>query len=124
MKYNGIILAVLSLLVTSCMTNSESSSLRKVEIDLSVLDANGLRGPADGKVSIAYEFVIPNTDQCKAEVRSIDPTVQFMAGSQGRIGAGKHQFLCVGETREGYREILHSLAELPYIERIIQCYFE
>jgi hypothetical protein len=69
--------------------------------------------------------VIPNTEQHRAEVRRIDPSVQFMAGSRGRIGAGEGQCLCIGETHQkDFRAVLRSLSELPYIERIIECHFE
>jgi hypothetical protein len=127
MKYYGLILAVLLGFATSCTTTGKpdaNNALQKVEIDLSILDEDGLRGPADGKVSISYEFCIPNTDQCKAEVRAIDRTVQFSPGSGGRIGANKNQCLCIGSTRKDYRDVLQALAELPYIERIIECHFE
>jgi len=98
---------------------------RKIELDLSRLDADGLRGPADGKVAVSYEFRIPNTDACKAQVKAIDPTVQFMPGSRGRIGAGKRECLCIGSTHQKrFREVLHALAELPYVDRIIECHFE
>ena len=98
---------------------------QKVEFDLTRLDADGLRGPPDGKVSLSYEFCIPNTDERKAEVKAIDRTVQLMSGSRGRIGAGKDQCLCIGFThQENYREVLRALAELPYVERIIECHFE
>jgi hypothetical protein len=61
----------------------------------------------------------------RAAVRTIDPTVQFMPGSRGRVGAGKGQCLCIGSTHQkGYRDVLRSLAKLPHIERIIECYFE
>ena len=42
----------------------------------------------------------------EAEVNAIDPSVQFMPGSPGRIGAGKDECLCVGATRKGYLEVL------------------
>jgi hypothetical protein len=116
-----------SLFIVSCSTADEttaSNTWRKVEIDLSVLDANGLRGSADGKVSVAYEFFIPDTDKCKAEVRTIDHAIGFSPGSRGRIGAGKDQCLCIGHTRKDYRKVLMALAELPYIERIVECHFE
>ena len=60
-----------------------------IEFDLNQLNEQGLRGPANGQTSLAYEFKIPNTDQHKAEVKAIDASVRFMAGSRGRIGAGK-----------------------------------
>lgn len=99
--------------------------LAKVELDLDKLDTAGLRGPANGKVAVSYEFCIPNTDACKVEVKAIDSTVQFMPGSRGRIGATKEQCLCIGSTHQkDFRSVLRSLAELSYVERIIECHFE
>jgi hypothetical protein len=98
---------------------------QKVELDLQSIDRDGLRGPADGRAAVSYEFAIPNTDDCKAEVRAIDPTVKFMPGSQGRIRAPQTGCLCIGSTHQaGYRDVLRKLAELPYVERIIECHFE
>lgn len=103
----------------------ENDSWHKVEFDLAQLDEQGLRGPADGKVAVAYEFSIPRTAEHKAEVQAIDPTVQFMSGSRGRIGAGEDEYLCIGSThQEGYRGVLQALAELAYVERLIECHFE
>lgn len=99
--------------------------LQKVEFDLSQLDAAGLRGPADGKVAVSYEFAIPDTDACRAEVAAIDPTAEFMPGSRGRIGAGPGQCLCIGSTHQPhYRDVLRRLAELDYVERVLECQFE
>ena len=97
----------------------------KIMFDLSGLDADGLRGPPDGKVAVSYEFAIPNTQACKDEVKAIDRTVQFMPGSPGRVAAGKDECLCIGAThQEAFREVLESLAARPYIETIIECHFE
>ena len=98
---------------------------QKIEIDLIQLDKNGLRGPAGGKVAVSYEFAIPNTAQHKKEVRAIDPSVQFMDGSKGRINAGPQQTLCIGSTHQkNFRAILAKLSKLPYVKRIIECHFE
>lgn len=103
----------------------EVDPMLKVELDLSVLDEDGLRGPADGKVDVSYEFVIPDTGDCRAEVSRIDPTVRFVPSSKGRIGAKEGECLCIGSTHQpGYEDVLLSLAELPYVKRIIPCYFE
>jgi hypothetical protein len=96
----------------------------KVELDLTRLDQDGRRGPPGGKVSVAYEFCIPNRDACRAEVCAIAPNVQFMPGSRGRIGAGKDECLCIGTTGKDFRDVLKRLAELPYVKRIIECHFE
>ena len=102
----------------------ESAVWRKVEIDLSKIDADGLRGAAGGKVAVSYEFCIPKTEECRARVAAIDSTVSF-SSSPGRIGAGKDEFLCIGMTHQrNYRDVLFSLAELPYVKRIIVCHFE
>lgn len=109
----------------SSEASASAELLSKLEVDLSDVDNHGLRGPADGKRAVAYEFAIPDTATHREEVRSIDPTVQFMAGSRGRIGAGKDECLCIGSTHQNdFRSVLRSLSELPYVERIIECYFE
>ncbi|MDD3147792.1 MAG: hypothetical protein PHD82_10845 [Candidatus Riflebacteria bacterium] len=97
----------------------------KIEFDLDQLDADGLRGPPDGKVALSYEFAIPDTQECKAQVIGIDKTVQFMPGSRGRTVKGDDECLCIGSTQQkNFRQVLYSLAELSYVERIIVCDFE
>lgn len=98
---------------------------RKIEFDLSALDADGLRGPPDGKVAVSYEFAIPNTEECRARVKAIDPSVRFMPGSRGRIGARPEQCLCIGSTHQpNFRKVVAALAGLDCVERIIECHFE
>jgi len=110
--FGGLLLGV------SCTTS-------RLELDLSRVDSNGLRGPVDGKVAVAYEFSIPDTEECRREVTAIDPTVQFMPGSRGRIGAGQGECLCIGSTHQkAFRSVLANLAALPYVDRIIECHFE
>jgi len=128
MKNTDTVLLGCLFLLTSCAEAERiagQSVWRKVEIDLAQLDARGLRGPADGKVSVSYEFCIPDTPECRTRVKSIDRTVQFMPGSRGRIGAREKECLCIGSTyQEDYKKVLQALAELPYVERIIECHFE
>lgn len=128
MKLRQIGFCGLLVLLAGCGDRREELAvdpMTKVEIDLSVLDEEGLRGPADGKVAVSYEFAIPNTSRCRDEVRRIDPSVQFMAGSRGRVGADETECLCIGSThRRDYLTVLRSLSELPYIDRIIECHFE
>jgi hypothetical protein len=103
---------------------SRASAWVKVELDLSGLDEKGLAGRADGKVTLAYEFAIPDNVTCRAEVRAIDRSIRFMRGSRGRIGAGPGECLCVGETGPGFHAVLETLAALPYVKRIIRCDWE
>jgi hypothetical protein len=125
MSMRHIIAILLGAFFLGCSEPEKGDPMRKVELDLSVLDEEGLRGPAGGKVDVSYEFVIPDTGDSRAQVSTIDPTVRFMPGSKGRIGAKKDECLCVGSTHQpGYREVLRALAELPYVTRIIECYFE
>ncbi len=116
----------LLLLAIACSDRAERSDpLAGVEINLDTLDEDGLRGPPDGKVAVAYEFTIPDRDDCRAEVRRIDPSVRFMPGSPGRIGAGDGECLCVGSTHQrDHQRVLESLIGLPYVDRIIECHFE
>ena len=105
-------------------TPAPVSAWAKVGLDLADVDENGLRGPADGKVSVAFEFAIPDGAKFREEVRAVAPGVRFMPGSRGRVGAAPGECLCVGETGPGFREMLGALAELPYVKRIIPCVFE
>jgi hypothetical protein len=125
------ILAVFSLAASTLGCNSSESNTKlpdptsKIQFDLTTIDADGLRGPADGKVAVAYEFVIPDTPKHREEVRAIDPSVQFMPGSRGRVGAGEGECLCVGSTHQAdWREVLMRLAALPYVEQIVECWSE
>jgi hypothetical protein len=97
----------------------------KIELDLEALDADGLRGPPDGKVAVDYEFAIPDTPAAREAVSQIDPSVELMPGSRGRIGAKAGECLCIGSTHQPrHREILLALARLPEIARIIECHHE
>ena len=74
---------------------------------------------------MAYEFCIPNTTQCKDEVKAIDPSLQLMSGSPGRIGCSKNEYLCIGSTHQPeFKRVLQQLAELTYIQQIDECFFE
>lgn len=96
-----------------------------IEIDLDTLDADGLRGPPDGKVAVAYEFTVVDTPAGRARVRGVDATVEFMPGSRGRIGAGPGECLCIGSTHQPrWRAVLEALAALPDVTRIIECHRE
>lgn len=122
-----IVLATLTLVCASCADVAHEGTLihaEKIELDLTELDSEGLWGPPEGKVSRSYEFRIPDTARCRAEVKAIDPSIQFMPGSPGRIAAGDGQCLCIGMTGKDFREVLGRLAGLPYVDRIIACDFE
>jgi len=98
---------------------------RKITFDLDRLDASGLIGTEKSKRALAYEFCIPATILCKNEVQPIDPTLQVIPGSPGRIGCGSNESLCVGSTfQPNYKRVLQQLADLTYIQRIDQSYFE
>ena len=98
---------------------------QKITFDISTLDEDGLYGPPDGKRALAYEFCIPDTVRNRTEVERIDPTVEFFAESPGRIGCGKDESLCIGTThQQEFTRILRRLAELTYVQRIDQSFFE
>ena len=97
----------------------------QIEIDLGGVNEEGLRGPPTGLRAVHYEFCIPAGQRYAAEIRGIDPTVQLMPASRGRIGCTNRQVLAVGNTHQhGYRDVLERLAALPYITRIAGSFFE
>jgi hypothetical protein len=96
-----------------------------VGFDQFQLDADGLIGADDGKRAIDYEYCIPDTASAEAEVRAIDPTARILAGSRGRVGCVQGQVLVLGTTHQpDFLKVLGRLAELSYVQRIEQAYFE
>ena len=97
----------------------------KIDVELGNVNSEGLRGPSDGFRAVHYEFCIPADENRADEVRSIDPTAQFMPGSRGRIGCASDRILVVGNTHQrSYRQVLGRLAALEYINRIGENFFE
>jgi len=107
------------------VTTPTQTQRDKIAIDLSTLDDRGLRGPPNGLRSVSYEFCIPAGERYAKEVQGIDPTLELMRGSRGRIGCARSQVLCVGNTgQKAYRQVLDRLAELDYVSRIVESTFE
>jgi hypothetical protein len=101
------------------------NQLAVIGFELCDLDADGLIGPEDGKRAVDYEFCIPAGDGFVDEVRSIDVSARFHAESPGRIGCDQDQVLVLGNThRPDFAFVLQRLADLPYVERIEQAFFE
>jgi hypothetical protein len=120
----------LALTIAACASTPAEPPLTpaqrdKIQLDLSLLDDRGLRGPRNGLRSMGYEFCIPANERYAAEVQRIDPTLELMRGSRGRIGCAKDQYLCVGQTgQRQYRQVLERLAALDYTSRIVESTFE
>lgn len=96
-----------------------------IGFDLGRLDDRGLQGPPDGLRSLDYEYCIPEGTAYRDLVSAIDPSARFLPGSRGRIGCGPGQVLVLGNTHQpGFRQVLRGLAELPFVERIAECFYE
>ena len=131
MRYTSITLSagmLTILLVCSQLPRAEDSNndmSPKIEFDVSILDPDGLYGPAGGLRSLGYEFCIPADEKNVAEIHTIDSTIKVYKQSPGRIGCNKDEYLCMGETHnKAYQIILTELAQLPYVQRITQSFYE
>lgn len=98
---------------------------KKVKLDFSKLDAEGLAGDApDGKVAMNYEFCIPAEGKRWREVKKIDPTAQ-KNGGRGRVGCSEMEWLIIGSTHQkNYMRVLHDLAALPFVNKIEETFWE
>ncbi len=102
----------------------DPETLKKIGFDISKIDENGLRGPANGKTTVAYEFCIPSRQVNWEEVQKIDPGLKF-ANGQGRIGCPKDWWCVLGSTKGGgWRDRLLGIAKLPYIKEIQETVWE
>lgn len=98
----------------------------KIRIDLSKFNEEGYRVQPDGeRSSTSYEFCIPAYDSVLAKVKAIDPAAQEMKGSKGRSGCSDKEWLVISSTRQpGFKDIIKKLAELNYIRKITETFWE
>lgn len=99
--------------------------MSKITFNLEQLNEQGLYGPPDGLRALHYEFCIPANPVPAAQVRQIDPTIEISQTSPGRIGCTKGEYLCLGNTHQpNFKTVLLKLAQLAYVKRIDQAFFE
>jgi hypothetical protein len=97
----------------------------KVKLDFHKLDAEGLSGPANGKVAVNYEFCIPRQEKCWKAVSRIDHTAQLQQDSRGRIGCSPAEWLVIGSTHQkNYQRVIYQLAALDYVHKIQETHWE
>lgn len=103
--------------LTKGLTDTERAlALKKISFDTSKIDENGLIGPPDGQVLIAYAFRISIDRGRQKEINRIDPSVRFYKRP------GDDTYMCIGEGAT--EDVLIKLASLPYIVRIDRFYGE
>lgn len=121
-SHSGFTLVIYFFLLFSCAPEvtphllSDGDALQKINFNTHDIDENGLIGPPDGKVLIAYIFRIPLDKKSRKEVSAIDPSVNFFK----KPSADYYQ--CIGEG--GKQRVLIQLASLSYIKRIDRFYGE
>ena len=119
-----LLLFVLGIASTAfqCPRKMQKMIYNKIHFDYSSIDIHGLR---NGEVAVDYEFCIPANEAILQEVLKIDAGIRVMMGSKGRIGCSKSQWLCINSTRsEGWKEKLHTIAYLEYVDRIQETFYE
>ncbi len=124
MSFTRVLLCLLTAGLVACATVPSPPSA-KIRFPLDSIRADGLSGPADGLVSIDYEFCVPADPQVLAEIKRLDPSVKVSLVTRGRIGRREGQALCIGNTQQkDWRVILERLAARPDITEIRRCFFE
>jgi hypothetical protein len=129
MNLNKIILLpaflIVSLILNFCAPKINDNQSEKIKFDLSEINLDGTIGEGTNQKILDYEFCIPKNDSLKETVSAIDSTVKFFAQSKGRIGCGKNEILCIGNTnQQNAKETLLKLAELDFIKKIEQTFYE
>ncbi len=124
MRAPRLLLCLLTVGLVAC-ASAPAPSLAKIRFPLDGIRADGLSGPADGLVSIDYEFCVPADPRVLAEIKRLDPSVKVSLVARGRIGRREGQALCLGNTHQpDWRAILERLAARPDVAEIRRCYFE
>lgn len=98
---------------------------KKIHLNFKKMDEDGLTGSFDSKVAVNYEFCIPAQKEKWRAVQKIDGTARQYPQSKGRIGCRDDQWLIIGSTHQPrYKRVLYDLANLPYVERIEETFWE
>jgi len=101
------------------------SDTAKIRFRLDDIRPDGLRGPPDGLVAVAYEFCVPTGERVYRDMMQIDPGLQVQPGARGRIACAHDQSLVTGTTNQTrWREVLQALSSLDYVSEIRECFFE
>jgi hypothetical protein len=135
LKYRtGLMVTCLYVTLVALMAACQASPLAgpsgrpdpaKIKFRLDDINSVGLRGPADGLVSVAYEFCAPANEQVYLELRRIDASLQISPGASGRSGCTQDQALAIGNTGQpGWHGVLDALSSLDYVAEIRECFFE
>jgi hypothetical protein len=102
----------------------DPAAWRKITMDFRRFDADGLAGPADGKVSANYEFCIPAKEKYWRQVQKIDTTARKSAG-KGRVACSNQEWLVIGSTHQPrFQRVLFELASLPFVREIQETFYE
>ncbi len=98
----------------------------KITLNLDEFNEDGMRERPKGEFSSTfYEFCIPATDEAAKEVQSIDPTAGIYKTSKGRSGCTDKEWLCISKTRQpDFKKVILKLAELNYIRKISETFWE
>ena len=104
----------------------DSDPVEKITFELSEFTEEGLRERPKGEFSsINYEFCIPASDSIFSYVSSIDKSLGVYKTSKGRSGCSDKEWLCIGSSRQaGFKETIKKLANLPYIKKISETFWE
>ncbi len=110
--YSGLIMAGLAALLAACQASPAPVPVgradpAKIKFNLDDINADGLRGPADGLVAVSYEFCVPRNDRVYRQLERIDASIQINPGASGRIGCTKDEALGIGNTGQpGWRGVV------------------
>ncbi len=116
------------MLIYSCRSYEVSSEnsihLSKITFDLDQLDENGLIGLSDGKVSVDYEFCIPNDKKYIKIILNIDSSLNIQ-NSHGRSNCYNDHILVIGSTgNKKYKKVLFKIAKLDFVRKIKRTFWE
>ncbi|HJY63491.1 MAG TPA: hypothetical protein VJ455_04990 [Ignavibacteria bacterium] len=98
----------------------------KIRFKLDEFTEDGMRERPKGEFyAISYEFCIPADEKTMQEVLAIDTTAGVLKGSKGRSGCSAKEWLCIGSSRQpGFKKVILRLAELSYIRKISETFWE
>lgn len=97
----------------------------KIDFDVNALNENGLMGNRGSYVSVDYQFCFIKGPENEKTILDLDPSIRINHKPSGGAGCRSEEILATGNSQQpNHKQILFSLSNLHYVNRIKRVWYE
>lgn len=100
-------------------------NMSKIDFDVNALNEDGLMGNRGGLVSVDYQFCFVKGEENEKAIRDLDPSIAINQNPASGARCRSEEALAQGNTHQpNHKQILFSLSNLHYVNKIKRVWFE